>query len=151
MDIQADTSLSPYRLFSKAEWARLRADQPLTLTEEELQRLRSLNDHLSMDEVVEVYLPLSRLLSLYVGATQSLFDATRTFLGTSDHKVPYVIGIAGSVAVGKSTHGPCITGTSGKMAEHTEGFAYNHRRFSVTQFCAGAGSPDEPERLSGKL
>jgi len=96
-------SLSPHRVFSRAEWAALRADTPLTLSDADLTRLRSLNDPISLEEVVEIYLPLSRLLSLYVAATQGLHDATRTFLGTKDGVTPFVIGLAGSVAVGKST------------------------------------------------
>ncbi len=96
-------TLSPHRVFSRAEWAKLRADTPLTLTDDDLVRLRSLNDPISLAEVVEIYLPLSRLLSLYVAATQGLHDATRTFLGTHDGVTPFIIGIAGSVAVGKST------------------------------------------------
>ncbi|MEJ8574974.1 type I pantothenate kinase [Microbaculum marinum] len=94
---------SPYRTFSRQEWAELRADTPMTLIESEVLRLRGLNQDLSIDEVVDIYLPLSRLLSLYVNATQDLFKATRYFLGARDGKVPYIIGIAGSVAVGKST------------------------------------------------
>jgi type I pantothenate kinase len=96
-------AVSPYRVFTRDEWAGLRANTPLTLDEEDLARLKSLNDPLSLEEVVAIYLPLSRLLSLYVEATQGLYDATRTFLGTRDGKTPYIIGIAGSVAVGKST------------------------------------------------
>ncbi|TCT11919.1 pantothenate kinase [Tepidamorphus gemmatus] len=94
---------SPYRVFTRAEWAELRADTPMTLTEAEVLRLRGLNERLSIEEVIEIYLPLSRLLSLYVHATQDLFKATRYFLGAKDGKVPYIIGVAGSVAVGKST------------------------------------------------
>lgn len=94
---------SPYRVFTRPEWADLRADTPMTLTEAEVLRLRGLNVRLSIDEVIEIYLPLSRLLSLYVSATQDLFKATRYFLGAKDGKVPYIVGIAGSVAVGKST------------------------------------------------
>lgn len=94
---------SPYRTFTRAEWAELRADTPMTLTEAEVLTLRGLIENLSIDEVVEIYLPLSRLLSLYVSATQDLFKATRYFLGAKDGKVPYIIGIGGSVAVGKST------------------------------------------------
>ncbi len=92
-----------YRIFSRAEWARLRADTPMTLTPAEVGRLRSLHDRLDMREVEEIYLPLSRLLSLYVATTQRLFRAQQNFLGTEDSKVPYIIGVAGSVAVGKST------------------------------------------------
>jgi len=96
-------SLSPYRVFSRDEWAALRADQPMTLTADDLQRLQSLSDPISLDEVVAIYLPLSRLLSLYVAATQGLFKATQRFLMAEDGKVPYVIGLAGSVSAGKST------------------------------------------------
>jgi len=103
MEQRADEALSPYRVFSRAEWARLRADTPMTLTSAEVGEVRSLNDRLDMREVEEIYLPLSRLLSLYVAATQRLFRAQRDFLGTNDNKVPYIIGVAGSVAVGKST------------------------------------------------
>lgn len=101
--IGPDTDLSPYRLFSRQEWAQLRADTPLTLTLEDLQKLQSLNDPISLEEVVAIYLPLSRLLSLYVAATQGLFKATQRFLLAEDGKVPYVIGLAGSVSAGKST------------------------------------------------
>jgi len=94
---------SPYRHFARAEWAQLRADTPLTLTHEDLTRLKSLHEPISLEEVIEIYLPLSRLLALYVAATQGLFKATQRFLGAEDGKVPYIIGVAGSVAVGKST------------------------------------------------
>lgn len=96
-------SLSPYRVFKRDEWAALRADQPMTLTADDLQRLQSLSDPISLEEVVAIYLPLSRLLSLYVAATQGLFKATQRFLMAEDGKVPYVIGLAGSVSAGKST------------------------------------------------
>ncbi len=96
--------LSPYRIFSREEWAQLRADAPLTLNAEDIGRLQSLNDPISIEEVVAIYLPLSRLLSLYVAATQGLFKATQRFLlAEREAKVPYIIGLAGSVAVGKST------------------------------------------------
>ena len=97
------SELSPYRRFSRSEWAALRADTPLTLTIEDLSKLQSINDPISVEEVIAIYLPLSRLLALYVAATQGLFKATQRFLGAEDGKVPYIIGIAGSVAVGKST------------------------------------------------
>ncbi|MBM3636619.1 MAG: type I pantothenate kinase [Alphaproteobacteria bacterium] len=95
--------ISPYRIFSLDEWATLRADTPMTLTAEDLQKLQSLNDPISLEDVIAIYLPLSRLLSLYVAATQGLFKATQRFLLAEDGKVPYVIGIAGSVSAGKST------------------------------------------------
>lgn len=98
-----EDELSPYRMFSRDEWATLRADTPMTLTADDLQKLQSLNDPISLDDVIAIYLPLSRLLSLYVAATQGLFKATQRFLLAEDGKVPYVIGIAGSVSAGKST------------------------------------------------
>ncbi|HEX5509780.1 MAG TPA: type I pantothenate kinase [Pseudolabrys sp.] len=103
MELRTEEVLSPYRIFQRAKWAKLRHDTPMTLTSEEVARLRSLHDRLDMEEVEQIYLPLSRLLSLYVAATQSLFRAQQGFLGTEDVKVPYIIGVAGSVAVGKST------------------------------------------------
>ena len=95
--------LSPYRHFTRSEWAALRADTPLTLNVADLEKLQSMNDRISVEEVIAIYLPLSRLLALYVAATQGLFKATQRFLGAEDGKMPYIIGIAGSVAVGKST------------------------------------------------
>ena len=103
MEQRIEENLSPYRSFSRAEWAALREDTPMTLTSEEVTRLRSLHDRLDIKEVEDIYLPLSRLLSLYVAATQRLFRAQERFLGTTDVKMPYIIGVAGSVAVGKST------------------------------------------------
>ena len=103
MEQRTDDRLSPYRAFTRAEWAKLRADTPMTLGPEEVTRLRSLHDRLDMREVEEIYLPLSRLLSLYVAATQRLFRIQQNFLGIEDTKMPYIIGVAGSVAVGKST------------------------------------------------
>src|ERR1700716_1897558 len=103
MEQRTQDGLSPYRVFTRAKWAQLRDDTPMTLTPDEVTRLRSLHDRLDMREVEEIYLPLSRLLSLYVAATQRLFIVQQHFLGTAEAKVPYIIGVAGSVAVGKST------------------------------------------------
>ena len=96
-------AVSPFRRFDRDEWSKLRADTPMTLTQIDLDELRGLNDKIDLQEVETIYLPLSRLLNLYVAATQKLFRATNSFLHSEDRKVPYVIGIAGSVAVGKST------------------------------------------------
>jgi type I pantothenate kinase len=103
MEQRTGDEVSPYRVFTRATWAQLREDTPMTLTPDEVTRLRSLHDRLDMREVEEIYLPLSRLLSLYVAATQNLFRAQQGFLGTEDTKMPYIIGVGGSVAVGKST------------------------------------------------
>src|SRR6266853_1284973 len=103
MEQRTQQDVSPYRVFSRAEWAMHREDTPMTLKPAEVARLRSMHDRLDMSEVEEIYLPLSRLLSMYVAATQRLFRVQQRFLGTEDAKMPYIIGIGGSVAVGKST------------------------------------------------
>ncbi|HWU63924.1 MAG TPA: type I pantothenate kinase [Ensifer sp.] len=95
---------SPYRFFTADEWSQFRADTPLTLTAEEVRQLRSLNDPIDISEVRRIYLSLSRLLSTHVESTQLLFQQRQRFLSMdNDIKTPFVIGIAGSVAVGKST------------------------------------------------
>ena len=104
MDIRAaDQEYNPYRVFSRQQWAHLRDDTPMTLEPGEFERLRSLHDRLDLKEVEDIYLPLSRLLSIYVDATLRLYQAQRQFLGIRDRKMPYIIGVGGSVAVGKST------------------------------------------------
>jgi len=95
--------VSPFRRFSREEWAALREDTPMTLTLADLDEVRSLNDRIDMQEVEAIYLPLSRLMNLYVQASQRLFNASNVFLHRTEVKVPDVIGIAGSVAGGKST------------------------------------------------
>src|SRR6202045_3608311 len=108
MDQRINDGLSPYRSFTRSEWAALREDTPMTLRSEEVTRLRSMHARLDMPEVEEIYLPLSRLLSMYVAATQRLFRGQERFLGTDDAKMPYIIGVAGSVAAGKSTTAPVL-------------------------------------------
>lgn len=95
---------SPYRIFSAEKWAQFRADTPMTLTEDEVRRLRSLNDPVDLEEVRRIYLSMSRLLSAHVEASQLLFRQRQVFFDSDDMvKSPFIIGIAGSVAVGKST------------------------------------------------
>jgi type I pantothenate kinase len=120
-----------YLNFDRAEWADLRAATPLTLRENELASLRGINDHIDLDEVVAVYLPLTRLLNLYVAATQNLHKVSAAFLGTLAPKVPYVIGVAGSVAVGKSTFARILQALLARWPDHpkvdlvtTDGFLY---------------------------
>jgi type I pantothenate kinase len=104
MDIRApDQRYNPYRIFSREQWAELRNETPMTLEPGEFSQLRSIHDHLDLKEVEDIYLPLSRLLSIHVDAAQRLYYAQRQFLSIRDRKVPYIIGIAGSPAVGKST------------------------------------------------
>ena len=95
--------IAPYLSFTRREWARLRADEPMTLSADDIKRLRSLSDPISLDEAEDVYLPLSRLISFYVEAAQGVHQAAARFLNAEDGKVPFIIGVAGSVAVGKST------------------------------------------------
>ncbi|MCO5161453.1 MAG: type I pantothenate kinase [Mesorhizobium sp.] len=105
MDQLAPTEkYSPYRLFTAAQWAGFRADTPMTLTADEVKRLRSMNDPIDLEEVRRIYLSLSRLLSAHVEASQLLFRQRQAFFNAGDAvKTPFIIGIAGSVAVGKST------------------------------------------------
>jgi type I pantothenate kinase len=131
MEQRTDQDLSPYRIFSRGEWATLREDTPMTLEPAEITRLRSMHDRLDISEIEEIYLPLSRLLSLYVAATQNLFRAQRRFLGTEDAKMPYVIGVGGSVAVGKSTTARVLQALLGRWPNvpkvdlvTTDGFLY---------------------------
>ena len=122
---------SPYVTFSRREWSRLRAATPLTLTDDELVPLRGLNEYVSLHEVTDIYLPLSRLLNLYVAAAQGLHRVTDTFLGNPATPVPYIIGIAGSVAVGKSTFARILRALLARWPHHpkvdlvtTDGFLY---------------------------
>ena len=104
MDMRSEQQqYNPYRVFSRAQWAKLRDDMPMTLQADEIAALRSMHDRLDLREVEDIYLPLSRLLSIYVDAHQRLYFSQRRFLGIEDRKMPYIIGVAGSVAVGKST------------------------------------------------
>lgn len=122
---------SPYVDFERSAWAELRNSTPLTLTERDLTELQGINEQLSLDEVVAIYLPLSRLLNLYVAATQMLHRATDTFLGRPSERVPYLIGVAGSVAAGKSTTARLLQALLSRWPDHrqvdlvtTDGFLY---------------------------
>jgi type I pantothenate kinase len=97
------TLMTPFVELDREAWGALRASTPLTLDEADLSRLRGLGDRIDLAEVEEVYLPLSRLLNLYVGGIANLHAATSVFLQEAPERTPFVIGIAGSVAVGKST------------------------------------------------
>lgn len=123
-----------YLDFDRASWSRLRAATPLTLSESDLFELQGLNESVSLDEVGAVYLPLSRLLNLHVAATQTLHKASDTFLGTLAAPTPYVIGIAGSVAVGKSTFARILQALLARWPAHprvdlvtTDGFLLPNR------------------------
>jgi type I pantothenate kinase len=120
-----------YLHFDREDWASLRAATPMTLGEPELARLQGINERIDLDEVAAVYLPLSRLLNLYVSATMDLHRVSATFLGTIAPKVPYVIGVAGSVAVGKSTFSRILQALLARWPDHpkvdlvtTDGFLH---------------------------
>jgi type I pantothenate kinase len=122
---------SSYVSFGREEWAALRASTPLTLTEDDMAGLRGIDDQLDLDEVVDIYLPLSRLLNLNVTASQALDRVTDTFLGRPAAKVPYLIGVAGSVAVGKSTTSRILRALLARWPDHprveivtTDGFLF---------------------------
>jgi type I pantothenate kinase len=95
--------LNPYHRFTKAEWAAYRDGEPMTLSAADIERLRALTDPISLSEAEEIYLPITRLISFYVEAAQAVHRVSTRFLGTEDTKVPFIIGVAGSVASGKST------------------------------------------------
>ncbi len=123
--------LDRYIPFTRDEWADLRAATPLTIREKDLEALRGINESIDLEEVAAVYLPLTRLLNLYVSATQNLHKVSATFLGTMSPKVPYVIGVAGSVAVGKSTFARILQALLARWPEHpkvdlitTDGFLF---------------------------
>ena len=140
---------SRYLDFERESWARLRAATPLTLSEADLQELQGINERVSLAEVEAIYLPLSRLLNLHVAATQTLHKATDTFLGSLPGPAPYVIGIAGSVAVGKSTFARILQALLARWPAHprvdlvtTDGFLLTNRDLEVRDLLARKGFPE---------
>lgn len=122
---------TPYLEFDREHWATLRDSVPLTLSSSELLELKGINEELSMDDVIEIYLPLSRLLNFYISSNLRRQAVLEQFLGTNGAKVPYIIGIAGSVAVGKSTTARLLQALLTRWPEHrkvdlitTDGFLY---------------------------
>ena len=107
-----------HQVFARKEWAQLRANTPLTLTQEDLLALRGLNESVSLDEIAEVYLPLSRLLNLHVRAARNLNGVSDTFLGRPIGGRTYVIAVAGSVAVGKSTFARVLKALMARWPDH---------------------------------
>jgi type I pantothenate kinase len=151
--LSEQASPSPYLSFSRSEWASLRASTPLTLTGSDLEELRGINVALSLTEVEEVYLPLSRLLNLYVRASQGLFSVTDTFLGKPSTPVPYLIGVAGSVAVGKSTTSRVLRALLSRWPDHprvdlvtTDGFLYPNRELEERGLMDRKGFPESYDR-----
>ncbi|WP_029058200.1 type I pantothenate kinase [Stappia stellulata] len=148
-----EDELSPYRVFTEAEWARLRADTPMTLRAEEVRRLQSLNDPVSIAQVESILLPLSRLLAYYVEATQQLHRATNRFLGSNEVKNPFIIGIAGSVAVGKSTTARLLQALLARWPASpkvdlvtTDGFLYPNAVLETEGLMRRKGFPESYDR-----
>ncbi len=143
----------PYHRFTKAEWSRLRADEPMTLSGADIERLRTLNDPISLEEAEEVYLPLARLLSLYVEAVQDLHGASSKFLGRSEGRVPFIIGVAGSVAVGKSTTARILRALLQRWPSSpkvdlitTDGFLYPNAILEQRKLMERKGFPESYDR-----
>lgn len=146
-------TVSRYTNFSRTEWARLRDATPLTLSEADLTELQGLNEQLSMREVEEVYLPLSRLLNLHVAATRELERVTDRFLGKTVAPNPYILGVAGSVAVGKSTTARVLRALLARWPDHprvdlvtTDGFLYPNRVLEERGLMARKGFPESYDR-----
>jgi len=122
---------TPYLQFNRQQWAALRDSVPMTLAEGEIERLRGINEDLSLEEVAEIYLPLSRLLNFYISSNLRRQAVLEQFLGTNGQKIPYIISIAGSVAVGKSTTARVLQALLSRWPEHrkvelitTDGFLH---------------------------
>jgi type I pantothenate kinase len=147
--VAADLAPSRHVSFSRADWAGLRAATPLTLGEADLATLQGINERLDLHEVVEVYLPLSRLLNLRVAAMQRLHAATAAFLGTDAVDAPFVLGIAGSVAVGKSTTARILQALLSRWPDHrtvdlvtTDGFLYPNAELERRGLLTRKGFPE---------
>lgn len=149
------TASSRYLQFSRAQWALLRAATPLTLNEDDLERIRGINEQLSLDDVEEVYLPVTRLLNLFVSASQGLYRVTDTFLGQPSPKVPYIIAVTGSVAVGKSTTSRVLQQLLSRWPDHprvelvgTDGFLYSNAELERRGLLTRKGFPESYDTVA---
>jgi len=149
MNPRPSVAFSPYATYSRADWARLRADTPMTLNEADLENLSGLTERVSTDEVVDIYLPLSRLLNLYVEASQGLHGDTERFLRKGDGKMPFVIGLAGSVAAGKSTTARVLQALLARWPSHprvelvpTDGFLFPNAVLETRGLMTRKGFPE---------
>lgn len=148
-------ALSPFNEISREDWAVLGNSTELPLTESEIQQIRGLGDFLDIKEVQDVYLPLSRLLNLYVSEHQKLHRVTSDFLGERAGRVPFIIGVAGSVAVGKSTVSRLLKellsrwdGTPSVEMITTDGFLYPNAELERRGLMDRKGFPESYDRLA---
>jgi type I pantothenate kinase len=139
----------PYRRFSRAQWEQYRQDTPLVLCEEDLARLHGVNEVISMGEIRDVYLPLARLINMYVTESQSLYQITSNFLQTACARVPYIIGVSGSVGVGKSTVSRVLQALLSRWTNHrsvavvtTDGFLYPNAELERQGIMQRKGFPE---------
>lgn len=153
MAITGNGSPSPFVSFDRDSWRALAANTPLPLAPEEIRRLRGLGDTVDADEVATVYLPLSRLLNLYVSTVQKLWSAQSQFLGSGEGKVPFVIAVAGSVAVGKSTTARILQALLSRWPDHpkvelvtTDGFLLSNAALSERGLLHRKGFPESYDR-----
>jgi type I pantothenate kinase len=149
MNPRPTVAFSPYALYLREDWAGLRADTPMPLSEAELDNLASLTERVSSQEVVEIYLPLSRLLNLYVEATQGLHGAAERFLRKGNSKMPFILGLAGSVAAGKSTTGRVLKALLARWPSHprvellpTDGFLFSNAVLAARSMMNRKGFPE---------
>lgn len=140
---------SPYLCFTRDKWSKLRADEPMTITAEEVETLRGINEAFTTDAVEEIYLPLSRLLSYYVEARNNRQTVLMKFLQEKKQKIPFIIGIAGSVSVGKSTTARVLQALLSRRAEHknvalvtTDGYLYPNKVLEEKRLMHRKGFPE---------
>ncbi|HET6344214.1 MAG TPA: type I pantothenate kinase, partial [Myxococcota bacterium] len=140
---------TPYLRLPRPLWAKLRDDAPMPLSGPEIARLRGQNEPVEPSEVEEIYLPLSRLLNLYIGASQDLYKVTTRFLGHPEPRVPYIIGVAGSVAVGKSTTSRVLKALLSRWESHprvelvtTDGYLYPNAHLEQKGLMTRKGFPE---------
>ena len=150
---QSGSGIAPYQTFSMSEWAELRNGEPMTLDAADVERLHALNDPISLAEAENVYLPLARLLSLYVEAVQELHHASNHFLGTKGAKVPFIIGVSGSVAVGKSTTSRILHALLQRWPSSprvslvtTDGFLFSNKELERRGLMERKGFPESYDR-----
>ncbi len=147
--VPPETEQAVYRVFSRPQWAELRANTPLLLGEADLAALRSLHEPVGLDEVADIYLPLTRLLNLHVNAARGLNRVTDSFLGRPAAAAPYIVGIAGSVAVGKSTFARVLQALLARWPEHprvalvtTDGFLQSNSVLQARDLMTRKGFPE---------